>query len=101
MTLLRFALYPLFCGSYRFGADPLVTGLVYEGRKDALAYAAMALGAWLLESALRKPERIIVTRAAAPAQQRLEIRDGTKREFLDPAEILWVAAAANYVELHI
>lgn len=102
MTLLRVLIYPLFGGSYGIGDDPLVLSLVYEGRKDALAYAAMALGAWLLEAALRKPERVVVTQVAAPAAaRRLEIRDGARREFIDPAEILWAEAAGNYVELHL
>ena len=99
MTLARLLVYPLFGGAYHIG-DPLTLGLVYEGRKDALAYAGMVLGAWLLEAALRKPERVVVTRTAEPSR-RLEIRDGAKREFLDPAEILWVEAAGNYVELHL
>ena len=81
--------------------DPLLTGLIYEGRKDALAYAGMVLGAWLLEAALRKPERVVITKTAAPAQRRLEIRDGARRDFIDPAEILWIEAAGNYVELHL
>lgn len=101
MTLLRLLVYPLFGGAYRIGDDPLLLGLVYEGRKDALAYAGMVLGAWLLEAALRKPERVVITKAAEPSHRRLEIRDGAKREYLDPAEILFVEAAGNYVELHL
>jgi hypothetical protein len=101
MTLLRLLIYPLFGGTYGID-DPLVLGLIYEGRKDALAYAGMVLGAWLLEAALRKPERVVITKTAAPAvTRRLEVRDGAKREFLDPADILWVEAAGNYVELHL
>jgi DNA-binding LytR/AlgR family response regulator len=80
----------------------LVLGVIYEGRKDALAYAGMVLGAWLLHAALRKPERVVIPRTAAPAAtRRLEVRDGTRREFIDPAEILWAEAAGNYVELHL
>lgn len=104
MTVLRLALYPLFGGSYDLGDDPLVTGLIYEGRKDALAYIAMAGGAWLLAMAMRKPVTI-VAQAGQPSQQsgprRLEIRDGARRVWLDPAEILWAEAAGNYVELHL
>lgn len=100
MTVLRLALYPLFGGSYDLGDDPLVTGLIYEGRKDALAYIAMAVGAWLLAAALRKPVTIVEP-AAQPAARRLEIRDGARRVWLDPAEILWAEAAGNYVELHL
>lgn len=107
MTLLRLALYPLLGGSYDLGDDPLVTGLIYEGRKDALAYAAMAIGAWLLAAALRRPATIVEQPAqtGTPSPQsgprRLEIRDGARRVWLDPAEILWVEAAGNYVELHL
>ncbi|MFN4275823.1 MAG: LytTR family DNA-binding domain-containing protein [Ferrovibrio sp.] len=103
MTVLRLALYPLFGGSYELGDDPLVTGLVYEGRKDALAYIAMAVGAWLLAMAMRKPVTIVeqVAPTSLPATRRLEIRDGARRVWLDPAEILWAEAAGNYVELHL
>lgn len=101
MTLLRLLVYPLFGGSYGIGDDPLLLSLIYEGRKDALAYAAMVLGAWLLEAALRKPEPVVITKAAEPSRRRLEIRDGARREYLDPAEILFVEAAGNYVELHL
>jgi hypothetical protein len=101
MTLLRLVIYPLFGGSYEIGDDPLVTGLIYEGRKDALAYLAMAVGVWLLAAALRQPEVVVVEREASGAPRRLEIRDGAKRIFVDPAEILWAEAAGNYVELHL
>ncbi|MBS4047801.1 MAG: LytTR family transcriptional regulator [Alphaproteobacteria bacterium] len=101
MTLLRFAIYPLLGGSYDLGDDPLVTGLIYEGRKDALSYLSMAIGVWLLAAALRQPAVLVVERSSPAAPRRLEIRDGTKRIFLDPAEILWAEAAGNYVELHL
>lgn len=101
MTLLRLAIYPLFGGHYDLGEDPLVTGLIYEGRKDALAYLAMAIGVWLLAAAMRQPEVVVVEREASGAPRRLEIRDGAKRIFVDPAEIFWAEAAGNYVELHL
>jgi hypothetical protein len=104
MTLLRVLLYPLFGGAYAIGRDRLLATLIYEGRKDALAYAGMVLGAWLLAAALRKPAIVAVpaaaTAAAAPGG-RIEIRDGARRIFVDPAEILWIEAAGNYVELHL
>jgi DNA-binding LytR/AlgR family response regulator len=63
----------------------------------------MAVGAWLLAAALRKPVTIVEqpVRAGLPAARRLEIRDGARRVWLDPAEILWAEAAGNYVELHL
>lgn len=103
MTLLRLLVYPLFGSRYSLGDVPLMTGLVYEFRKDALAYTAMAAGAWLLAAALRRPT-VVTLQAAAPTPMsgaRLEIRDGARRIFVDPAEILWVEAAGNYVELHL
>lgn len=101
MTLLRLAVYPLLGGHYDLGDDPLVTGLIYEGRKDALAYLAMAVGVWLLAAAMRKPSVVVVAPESPQGPRRLEIRDGAKRIFLDPAEILWAEAAGNYVELHL
>lgn len=104
MTLLRFAVYPLFGGRYSLGDVPLLTGLIYEFRKDVLAYAAIVAGVWLLAAALRRPTVITLQAAAAapwPASRRLEIRDGPTRIFVDPAEILWAEAAGNYVELHL
>lgn len=105
MTLLRLLVYPLFGGRYNIGDVPLLTGLIYEFRKDALAYAAMVAGAWLLAAALRRPI-VIALPAAGPApvpaaDARLEIRDGARRVWIDPAEILWAEAAGNYVELHL
>lgn len=101
MSLLRLAIYPLLGGSYDLGDDPLVTGLIYEGRKDALSYLAMAVGVWLLAAALRRPEVVVVERETTGAPRRLEIRDGARRIYVDPAEILWAEAAGNYVELHL
>lgn len=104
MTLLRVLAYPLFGASYGIDWDNLGLGLLYEGRKDALAYAAMVLGAWLLAAALRKP-KIVVTQvmqtAPTSAARRIEIRDGARRIWVEPAEILWIEAAGNYVELHL
>lgn len=100
MTALRFMVYPLFGGRYSISDIPLLTGLVYEGRKDALTYAGMALGVWLLAAALRKPALPPATRpAAASPPRRIEIRDGTRRVWIDPDDILWIEAAGNYVEL--
>src|SRR3546814_10637389 len=45
MTALRMAIYPLFGSLYHASHDvPLLTRLVYEGRKDALSYLAMEIG---------------------------------------------------------
>lgn len=104
MTALRFMVYPLFGGRYSVSDIPLLTGLVYEGRKDALTYAGMALGVWLLAAALRKPAPLpaapaTLAASATAAPRRIEIRDGARRVWIDPDDILWIEAAGNYVEL--
>jgi hypothetical protein len=104
MTLLRFLVYPLFGRSYGLDGSPLATGLLYEGRKDALAYGAIVLGAWLLAAALRRPAAAAGPREAAPppaAESRIEIRDGGRRVWVAPADVLWIEAAGNYVELQL
>ena len=98
MMALRFLVFSLFARPDGFGIDPLRSTLIYEGRKDALTYAALAGGAWLLSAALRKAAG---TAERPPPLPRLEIRDGARRTWLDPAEILWAEAAGNYVELHL
>lgn len=104
MAALRFVLFPLFGRDYSFGtAGNLGLQLVYEVRKDIVIYIGMVALIWLVAMARRRAQvvvqQIVVTRSASP--RRLEIRDGTQRVFIDPAEILWAEAAGNYVELHL
>jgi len=102
MTVLRFLVYPLFGLHYSFGGEGLTARLIYEGRKDALTYAGLVAGVWLVAVAARKAAAAAdggTQPAALPP--RIEIRDGPKRIWLDTAEILWVEAAGNYVELHL
>ncbi len=96
MVGLRMALYPLLGQTYPFGS--IVKRMVYEGRKDALAYAAMVLLAWLLDRALRT--RGQPAAAVASPDRRIEIRDGSQQVWLEPPDVLWVQAAGNYVEFH-
>ncbi len=105
MVALRFMLFPLFGQSYGFG-KPGNLGLqvIYEVRKDAVIYLGMVALIWLVAMARRRAQVIVqqvVVRAPATGASRLEIRDGAKRLFVDPAEILWAEAAGNYVELHL
>lgn len=97
MVGLRMAIYPLLGQTYPFGS--IVSRMVYEGRKDALAYAAMVLLAWLLDRALRTRSRPAAPAAASP-DRRIEIRDGSQQVWLEPPDVLWVQAAGNYVEFH-
>lgn len=107
MAALRYLLFPLFGQSYGFGRPgQLGLQLLYEIRKDAVIYLGMVALIWLAAAARRRmtvivQERIVETPVPAMSAARLEIRDGAKREWIDPAEILWAEAAGNYVELHL
>lgn len=98
MLLSRFAAYPIFGGVYRLDGEPFLTRLLYEGRKDSLTYAGLAIGAWVLKTVLEKKEQ---PASASAATSRIEIRDGAKRHWLETSDILWAEAAGNYVELHL
>jgi hypothetical protein len=67
----------------------------YELRKDILIYAVLVSTyiAWRLFLARGAPQ-------AAARPETLEVRDGARRHFVTLAEVQWVEAAGNYVELH-
>jgi hypothetical protein len=105
MAALRYLLFPIFGRDYSFGTPGnLGLQLIYEVRKDVVIYLGMVALIWLVAMARRRAQVIVqqvVVHASATDASRLEIRDGAKRIFLDPAEILWAEAAGNYVELHL
>jgi hypothetical protein len=106
MAALRYLLFPIFGRDYSFGTPGnLGLQLIYEIRKDAVIYIGMVALIWLVAMARRRAQvivqQVVVHRPASAGAARLEIRDGAKRIFLDPAEILWAEAAGNYVELHL
>lgn len=101
MLVLRFLAYPLSGGAYRLESEPLLTRLLYEGRKDGLTYAALAIGVCLLKAMFDKAAAATPHPATLQAPARLEIRDGAKRFWLATSDILWIEAAGNYVELHL
>jgi hypothetical protein len=93
MVALRKLAYAMVGRSYDFiGGQPLIT-FIYEWRKDVVTYGLVALIFWLWGWRVRAMET-----AGPPA--RIEIRDGGTAVFLDPAEVLFVEAAGNYVEFH-
>jgi hypothetical protein len=66
----------------------------YELRKDLLVYAAI-VAIYVAWRRLRaRPQ------AAAASPDVLEVRDGARRHFVPLADVVWVEAAGNYVELH-
>lgn len=93
MGALRWGAYALVGGDY----PPLapLANFPYELRKDLLTYAVLvgAYAGW---------QRLSVPAAgrAAPEAPAIEIRDGPRRRFVPLAEIAWIEAAGNYVELH-
>jgi hypothetical protein len=93
---LRHGAYALLGGSYRFFEGGVAMRFLYEWRKDVLIYAAIAATYWVFERARAVP----ATAPAAPADARIEIRDGATAVFLPPGEIFYLEAAGNYVEVH-
>ena len=101
MIGLRHAVYAMLGETYRFEgalADPYV----YEFRKDTATYlqftALAVLAQWLLSrvGALSASERV-----ATSEQRVLTVIDGATRHLLPIETIAHVAAAGNYVELHL
>ncbi|WP_372784771.1 LytTR family DNA-binding domain-containing protein [Phenylobacterium sp.] len=89
----RWGVYRVVGGYY----DPLgpLGDWPYEFRKDVLVYATI-VGVYVVWRTLRA--RAQPTGAAAA--EVLEVRDGARRHFVALAEVVWVEAAGNYVELH-
>lgn len=95
MYAFRKAVYAA-AGHVYSGAGSIGEVLVYEYRKDLITYAALLL---LLPTVRRLMSRPIAEQARA-ADQRLEVRDGSRTVWLAPVDVEWAQAAGNYVELH-
>jgi len=94
MVVLRKLAYASAGLVYDFANGRLALTLFYEWRKDIFTYALILFSYWWLAERRRAREA-----ASAPAA-RLEVKEGGRTTYLDPAEIAWVEAAGNYVELH-
>lgn len=94
MVALRKLAYAAVGRDYDFAHGQLWLTLFYEWRKDILTYAVLLGLFWWLGERRRAKE------AAATPAARLEVKEGGRTTYLDPAEIAWVEAAGNYVELH-
>ena len=90
---LRWVAYRAANGAY----DPLspVADWPYELRKDLLVYAGL-VAIYVVWRRLRAPP----PRSAEAGPDVLEVRDGARRHYVDLAEVVWVEAAGNYVQLH-
>jgi len=91
MGVLRWAAYAAV-GDFYAPLSPL-SEFPYEFRKDLLVYfAIVAIYVVWLRLAPGKPREA--------DDDSIEVRDGARRHFLPLAEIAWIEAAGNYVELH-
>ena len=99
MVALRKLAYALFMdGPYEFGLADASTWL-YEMRIDFFSYVLFSLGfsaSRLLEQARLETE---AARTEAKAGGRLMLKCGGRTLFVNPADVLRVQAAGNYVEV--
>jgi DNA-binding LytR/AlgR family response regulator len=99
MTALREAAFAAAGADYSFAdGGSLAMPLLYEWRKDVLTYAAIALTFWAWRR-LGAPAQL-ATPPEATADRRIEVRDGARVVLIEPADIAWLEAAGNYVEIH-
>ena len=94
--ILRETGYAVLGGAYDFFSDGIWLTVLYEWRKDIVSYAIFA--AVLVAAAWLEKRREAAN--AAPPPERIEVRDGGKTMFIAPADILFLEAAGNYVEIH-
>jgi len=104
MGLVRWAVSAAVGGRYD-PFWPLRNGL-YEYRKDLLTYGALLAffwtwKAWGLGAGPTAAGAIAPAGDPAADGSPLEVRDGARRHFVRPADILWAEAAGNYVALHL
>jgi hypothetical protein len=97
MVLLRKLTYGAFSGSYSFAWDDQFAG---EFRKDLVSAFMIAVVFWLIDRRSDSAKHARVDQQAAPEMPRSEIwlRDGSNSIRVDPAQIILVSSAGNYVE---
>lgn len=103
MVGIRTAGYGLAGSVYHFDYQgSLLLPSVYEWRKDVLTYASNAVCYWAWGVWLAQQAALALLAAPRPtaAEPRIEIRDGARITLVDPAQIAWIEAAGNYVEIH-
>ncbi|CEJ12047.1 putative two-component response-regulatory protein YehT [bacterium YEK0313] len=100
MVLLR-KLGHAAAGLGPYGFDASFATLVYEVRKDALTYLLLAATFWLNDNAQAQapsPPLAMAEPASPAADTGFWLRDGASATRIDPAAIVWVQSAGNYVE---
>jgi hypothetical protein len=102
MTGLRIVIFAAHGASYH--RPPLPADLLYEFRKDLLAYAIIAVLFWLFQApGLRAPapEADRQREETPPDQATFDIVDGAKTLRVPVGQILAVRAVRNYVEFQM
>jgi hypothetical protein len=94
MGVLRWAVYALV-GSRYAPLGPL-WDWPYELRKDLIIYVVLVATYWVWRR-FSTPAPASAAEGAAPV---LEVRDGARRHLIPIADIGWIEAAGNYVEVH-
>ncbi len=95
MGLLRTAAYQL--ADARYPAFGPLSNWPYELRKDLIVYAVLAATYWVWRRLFAQPAEP----GASAEPPVLEVRDGARRHLIPIADIAWVEAAGNYVEVHV
>lgn len=93
---IRQGTYALIGGDYDFFGSGVGLTLLYEWRKDLISYAIFVA----VYSGARWLERRKDVPGAPSPPERIEVREGSRTLFLAPADILFLEAAGNYVEVH-
>ncbi len=97
MVVFRKIVYGAMGLSYDFSRGHLPLQMLYECRKDFISYCLYIGVFWVAD-------RLSTQAAAPPASSRLprlEVRADGRVLYFEAAEILWVEAAGNYVELNV
>ncbi|BAM89691.1 hypothetical protein S58_36980 [Bradyrhizobium oligotrophicum S58] len=96
MVMLRKLLMWTAGGAYDFQLS--LATIVYEFRKDVMTALLIGATLWLYDGYRASTIREPAPRSEPPAPATLWLRDGANRIRISTADILWVAAAGNYVE---
>lgn len=92
MVVIRMAGYAMDGALYDFAQGDLGLQIIYEMRKDAVSYAVLLAACWV-------QDRLMMRAAPPSAPGRLEVKADGRTLYIDPAEVVAVEAAGNYVEL--
>ncbi|BAT58008.1 LytTr DNA-binding domain protein [Variibacter gotjawalensis] len=98
LVVLRKAIYAMA------SAEPYVyafstSNILYEARKDAILYALLAVVFYAARRlGLDQPSKIVAVAQGDQIPRELWLRDGSTNVRVDPADIVSVASAGNYIE---